>query len=86
MVDWAIDSGQLAGSELELRTENKNFNKSTRILQASHNFVSCKVGSELVFVSAWCQSARRYKGQCTLLAAQFARLPKIYIGRPDYEL
>ncbi|CAK8690509.1 unnamed protein product [Clavelina lepadiformis] len=38
-VDWNIDSGELAGVELELRTENKTFNKSTRILQANHNFV-----------------------------------------------
>lgn len=39
-IDWKIDSGELAGTQLELRTENKTFQKSTRILQASHNFVS----------------------------------------------
>ena len=39
-VEWDVDAGGLAGVELELRTESKAFTKSTRILQAKHNFVS----------------------------------------------
>lgn len=39
-VDWDTDSVLLAGMELELRTDNKLFKESTRILQAEHNFVS----------------------------------------------
>nr|XP_018671189.1 serine/threonine protein kinase isoform X2 [Ciona intestinalis] len=37
-VDWNSDSGILAGVQLELRTEDKSFTKSTRILKANHNF------------------------------------------------
>nr|CAB3265413.1 Raf1 serine/threonine protein kinase [Phallusia mammillata] len=53
-IDWNIDSGVLAGVELELRTENKSFNKSTRILQASHNFVR-----KTFFALTYCDRCRK---------------------------
>ena len=34
-----MDAGELAGKELELRTESTAYKESTRILQAKHNFV-----------------------------------------------
>ncbi|XP_039251469.1 serine/threonine-protein kinase B-raf-like isoform X2 [Styela clava] len=79
-VDWEVDSGRLAGMELELRTDNKSFKEKTRILQAEHNFTRktfltltyCDHCQRILFHGMYCKMCSlKLHQRCIHLAQEF---------------